>query len=82
MIESGELGRYLGYTKGYDLPLAQRKRIATLVASDAVQDGRTLARIISDATPELPRGLVDGGLHGNYAEEFKTNFLDGAARRK
>lgn len=82
MIESGELGRYLGYTAGWNLSAARRAEVTRLAASDEVQDGRSLAVIVKRAMPELPRGMRDGGPHGVYSEEFKSNFLAGAKREK
>ncbi len=78
MMTANELGRFLGYNAGFDLPLAQRTVILKLVKSDNPQDARRLDRTISDAMPPLPRGMVDTGPGGGYADAFRSNFLDGA----
>jgi hypothetical protein len=78
MMTANELGRYLGYNAGFDLPIEERKIISTLAASDEPRDARRLAKIIADSTPALPKGMRDTGPGGGYADAFRSNFLDGA----
>lgn len=78
MITATELGRYLGYNAGFDLPLAERQIIIALDASDSPRDARRLDRIIADAMPAAPRGLRTFIGQASYADAFRAEFLAGA----
>jgi len=78
MITATELGRYLGYNAGFDLPVEDRKIIAALDASSEPRDARRLAKIIADATPTCPRGLRTFTGQASYADAFRAEFLAGA----
>lgn len=78
MITATELGRYLGYNTGFDLPLAERQEIIALDAATDDRSARRLDRIIADAMPAAPRGLRTFNGQASYADAFRTEFLAGA----
>lgn len=78
MITATELGRYLGYNAGFDLPLAERQTVIALDAATDERSARRLARIITDATPAAPRGLRTFPGEATYADAFRAEFLAGA----
>lgn len=78
MITATEHARFLGYTIGYDLPLADRKIIIELDASTEPRDARRLDKIIADLRPDCPRGLRTFAGDPSYVDTFRAEFLAGA----
>ena len=78
MITATEHGAYLGYTIGYDFPLADRQTIIALDRATDDRSARRLTRIIEDVRPVCPRGLRVLTGQASYVDAFRAEFLAGA----